>query len=91
MSNEASRRVQDEYDRLFPLRARRSLYPPQLVATETSEVGTVASTPGTSCPNQAGRGGSGRGGSTAPGRGRRRGVRGRGSTPIGQIQSGTRT
>ena len=32
---------------------------PQLVATETSEVGTVASTPGTSGPSQAGRGGSG--------------------------------
>ena len=64
---------------------------PQLVAAETSEVGTVASTPGTSGPNQAGRGGSGRGGSTTPGRGRGRGVGGRGSTPIGQIQSGTRT
>ena len=37
---------------------------PQLVAVETSEVGTVASTPGTSGPSQAGRGGSGRGGST---------------------------
>ena len=36
-------------------------------------------------------GGSGRGGSTAPGRGRGRGVGGRGSTPIGQIQSGIRT
>ena len=34
---------------------------PQLVAVETSEVGTVASTPGTSGPSQAGRGGSGRG------------------------------
>ena len=64
---------------------------PQLVAAETSEVGTVASTPGTSGPSQAGRGGSGRGGSTAPGRGRGRGVGGRGSTPISQIQSGTRT
>ena len=30
---------------------------PQLVAAETSEVGTVASTPGTSGPSQAGRGG----------------------------------
>ena len=49
---------------------------PQLVATETSEVGTVASTPGTSGPNQAGRGGSGIGGSTAPGRGRGRGTGG---------------
>ena len=43
---------------------------PQLVAAETSEVGTVASTPGTSGPSQVGRGGSGRGGSTTPGRGR---------------------
>ena len=33
---------------------------PQLVAAKTSEVGTVASTPGTSSPSQAGRGGSGR-------------------------------
>ena len=64
---------------------------PQLVAIETFEVGTVASTPGTSGPSQAGRGGSGRGGSTTPGRGRGRGARGRGSTPIGQIQSGSRT
>ena len=66
---------------------------PQLVAVETSEVGTVASTPGTSGPSQAGRGDSGRGGSTAPSRGCGRGPggRGRGSTPIGQIQSGTRT
>ena len=63
----------------------------QLVAADTSEVGTVASTPGTSGPSQAGRGGSGRGGSTTPGRGRGRGAEGRGSTPIGQIQSGTRT
>ena len=58
---------------------------PQLVAVETSEVGTVASTPGTSSPSQGGRGGSGRGGSTTTDRGRRRGVGGRGSTPIGQI------
>ena len=58
---------------------------PQLVAAETSEVGTVAATPGTSGPSQAGRSGSGRGGSTAPGRGRGRGAGGRGSTPIGQI------
>ena len=64
---------------------------PQLVAVETSKVGTVASTLGTSGPSQVGRGGSGRGGSTAPGKGRGRGVGGRGSTPIGQIQSGTRT
>ena len=64
---------------------------PQLVVVETSEVGTVASTPGTSGPSQVGRGGSGRGGSTTPGRGRGRGVGGRGSTPIGQIESGTRT
>ena len=47
---------------------------PQLVATKTSEVGTVASTPGTSGPSQAGRGGSGRGGSITPGRGRGRGA-----------------
>ena len=47
---------------------------PQLVAAKTSEVGIVASTPGTSDHSQAGRGGSGRGGSTAPSR-----VRGRGT------------
>ena len=64
---------------------------PQLVVAETSEVGTVASTPGTSDPSQAGMGGSGRGVSTTPSRGRGRGAGGRGSTPIGQIQSGTRT
>ena len=64
---------------------------PQLVAAETSEVGIVAFIPGTSSPSQAGRGGSGRGGSTTPGKGRCRGARGRGSTPIGQIQSCTRT
>ena len=64
---------------------------PQLVVVETSEIGTVASTPGTSGPSQAGRGGSGRGGSTTTGRGRGRGAGGRGSTPIGQIQSGIRT
>ena len=64
---------------------------PQLVVVETSKVGTVASTPGTSDPNQAGRGGSSRGGSTTPGRGCSRGAEGRGSTPIDQIQSGTRT
>ena len=58
---------------------------PQLVVVETSEVGTVASTPGTSGPNQAGRGGSSIGGSTTPGRGHGRGARGRGSTSIGQI------
>ena len=64
---------------------------PQLVAVETCQVGTVAFTLGTSGPNQAGKGGSGRGGNTTPGRGRGRGARGRGSTPISQIQSGTRT
>ena len=64
---------------------------PQLVAAETSEIGTVASTPGISGPSQAGRGGSGRGGSTTTGRGCGRGAGGRGSTPIGQIQSGIRT
>ena len=58
---------------------------PQLVAAETSEVGTVASTPGTSGSSQAGRGGSCICGSTTPGRGCGRGVGGRGSTPIGQI------
>ena len=47
---------------------------PQLVAIETSEVGTVASTPGTNGPSQAGRSGSGIGGSTTPGRGRDRGA-----------------
>ena len=56
---------------------------PQLVAVETSKVGTVASTPGTSGHSYAGRGGSGRGGSIAPGRGRGRGAGGRGSTLIG--------
>ena len=64
---------------------------PQLVAAETSEVGTVASTPGTSGPSQAGRGGSGRGGSSATGRGHGRGAGGKGSTSIGQIQSVIRT
>ena len=64
---------------------------PQLVAEVTSEIGTVASTQGISGPSQAGRGGSGRGGCTATGRGRGRGAGGRGSTPIGQIQSGIRT
>ena len=64
---------------------------PQLVVVETSEVVTVASTPGTSGPSQDGRGGLGRGSSIAPGRGRSRGGGGRCSTPIGQIQSGTRT
>ena len=64
---------------------------PQLVIVETSEVGTVVSTPGPNGPSQAGRGGLGRGGSNTPGRGRGRGAGGRGSTPIGQIQSGTRT
>ena len=64
---------------------------PQLVVVETSEIGTITSTLGTSGPSQAGRGSSGRGGSTAPSRDRGRGAGGRGSTPIGQIQSGTRT
>ena len=45
-----------------------------LVAIETFEVGTVASTPDTSSPNQAGSGGLSRGGSTAPGRGNGRGA-----------------
>ena len=58
---------------------------PQLVAAETSEIGTVASTPGINGPSQDGMGGSGRGGSTATGRGRGRGVGDRGSTPIDQI------
>ena len=62
---------------------------PQLVAVETSEIGTVASTPSTSGPNHASRGGSGRGGTTKTGKGRDRGAGGRGSTLIGQIQSGT--
>ena len=56
---------------------------PQLVAAETSEVGTVASTPGISGPSQAGRGGSSRDGSTTTDRGHGRGAGGRGSTPIG--------
>ena len=64
---------------------------PQLVAAETSEVGTVASTLGTSGPSQAGSSSSGRGGSTSPGRGSDRGPGGRGSNPIGQIQSYTHT
>ena len=64
---------------------------PQLLVVETSKVGTVASTPGTSDPSQASRGGSGRGGNITHGRGRGRGAGGRGSTSIGQIQSGTRT
>ena len=84
MSEEASRRVQDEHDMMFPLRTGRSLYPRlSTISVETSEIGTVASTPGTRGPSQAGRGGSGRGGSTTPGRGRGMGVGGRGSTPIG--------
>ena len=56
---------------------------PQLVAVETSKVGTVASTTGTSGPSLAGKGGSGRCGSTVPGRGHGRGAGGKGSTPIG--------
>ena len=58
---------------------------PQLVAAETSEIGTVASTLGIGGLSQAGRGGSGKGGSTATGRGSGRSAGGRGSTPIGQI------
>ena len=58
---------------------------PQLVVVETSEVGTVASTPSTSGPSQAGRSGSGRGDSTTLGRGSDRGAGGRGSNSIGQI------
>ena len=49
---------------------------PQLVIAETSEIGTIASTPGICGPSQAGRGGSGRGGSTTTGKGRGRGVGG---------------
>ena len=64
---------------------------PQLVVAETSEIGIIASTPSTNGSSQAGRGDSGRGGSTTPGRGRGRGAGGRGSTLIGQIQSSTRT
>ena len=64
---------------------------PQLIVVETSEVGTIASTLGTSGLSQAGKGGSGRGGSTTPGRGHGRGAGGRGSIRIGHIQSGTRT
>ena len=59
---------------------------PQLVAVETSKVGTVAST--SRSHSQVGSGGSGRCGIITPGRGHGRGVGGRGSTPIGQIQSG---
>ena len=51
----------------------------------------MASTPSISGPSQAGRGGSGRGGSTTTGRGSSRGAGGKGSTLIGQIQSGIRT
>ena len=64
---------------------------PQLVAVETSKVGTVASTPGTNGPSQVSKGGSGRGGNTTPGIGHGRDAGGKGSTPIGQIQSRTRT
>ena len=64
---------------------------PQLVAAETSEIGIVASTPGTSGPSKANRGGSGRGGSKTPSTCRGRGAGGKGSTSIGQIKSGTRT
>ena len=61
---------------------------PQLVAAETSEIGTIASTPGINGPSQAGRGSSSRGGSTAPGRGHGRGARGKGNTPIGKFRLG---
>ena len=61
---------------------------PQLEVVEISKVGTVASTPGTNVPSQAGRGFSGRGGSTTSSRGCGRGAGGRGGTPISQIQSG---
>ena len=64
---------------------------PQLVVVETSKVGTVTFTPGTSGPSQAGKGCSGRGCSTTTIRGHGRGAGGRGSTLIGQIQSGIRT
>ena len=64
---------------------------PQLVVVETSEIDTVASTLSTSGSSRASMGGLGRGGSTTLGRGRGRGAGGRGSTPIGQIQSSTRT
>ena len=59
---------------------------PQLVVAETSEVGTVASTSGTSGLSQAGRGGSGRGGSTTTSRGRGRGAGGRGSTRLARYR-----
>ena len=93
MSEEASRRVQDEHDKMFHYGQEGHFIRdcPHLVAVETSKVGTVASTPGTIGPNQDGRDGSGRGGSIAPGRGHGRGAGGRGSTLIFQIQSGTRT
>ena len=64
---------------------------PQLVVVETSELDIVAFTPDTSGSSQDDRGGSGRGGSITPGRGRDRGAGGRGSTLIGQIQSDIRT
>ena len=85
MSEEASRRVQDEHDRMFPFRAGRLLYPKlsTISSCRDPDVGTIAFTPGTSSPNQAGRGGSGRGGSIITGRGRGRGAGGRGSNPIG--------
>ena len=93
MLEEESWRVEDEHDRMFPLRAEGHFIRncPELVDVETSEVGIVASTPGTRSTSQAGRRGSGRGGSTSPSRGQGRGTGDRGSTPIGQIQSGTRT
>ena len=85
MSEEASRRVQDEHDRIFHCGQEGHFIRdfPQLVALETSEVGTVASTPGTNGSSEAGRGCSSGGGSTSPGRGRGRGAGSRGNTPIG--------
>ena len=52
MLEEASWRVQDEHDKMFPLRAGRSFIRdcPQLVAAETTEVGTVASTQAPAVP-----------------------------------------
>ena len=59
MSEEASRRVQDEHAGCFHCGQEGHFIRncPQLVAEDTSEIGTVASTPGISGPSQAGRGG----------------------------------